>query len=236
MKSKKLFTVLIVALCSLISTPSVFAQITTATLNGVVADDKGETLIGAAVLATHEPSGTRYSVVTREDGLFTIPNMRVGGPYTVKVTFVGFQDLTLNGVSLNLNQKTNLKVKLIASAAQLQTVEVKAGKNDILGADRTGAETAISNQTLNALPTISRSQADFTRLNPMAAEGGSFAGRNDQFNNYSVDGTIFNNPFGLDASTPGGQADAQPISLDAIEQINVSIAPYDVTHRDRKDY
>ena len=229
MKSKKLFTVLIVALCSLISTPSVFAQITTATLNGVVADDKGETLIGAAVLATHEPSGTRYSVVTREDGLFTIPNMRVGGPYTVKVTFVGFQDLTLNGVSLNLNQKTNLKVKLIASAAQLQTVEVKAGKNDILGADRTGAETAISNQTLNALPTISRSQADFTRLNPMAAEGGSFAGRNDQFNNYSVDGTIFNNPFGLDASTPGGQADAQPISLDAIEQINVSIAPYDVT-------
>lgn len=229
MKSKNLFVVLIVALCALISTPSVFGQITTAALNGVVTDEKGETLIGAAVVAVHEPSGSRYGVVTREDGLFNIPNMRVGGPYTVKVSFVGYKDLTLNDVSLNLNQKTNLKVKLVSSSAELQTVEVKANRNDIMGADRTGAQTAISNQMLNALPTISRSQADFTRLNPMAAEGGSFGGRNDQFNNYSVDGTIFNNPFGLDASTPGGQADAQPISLDAIDQINVSIAPYDVS-------
>ncbi len=202
---------------------------TTATLTGIVTDEKGETLIGAAVIATHEPSGTRFGAITREDGLFTIPNMRVGGPYTVKASFIGYKDLAQENVFLNLNQKTNLKIQLTSAASELKEVVVKANRNDIMGGQRTGAETSINSQMLSSLPTISRSQADFTRLNPMAAEGGSFGGRNDQFNNYSVDGTIFNNPFGLDASTPGGQADAQPISLDAIEQINVSIAPYDVS-------
>lgn len=225
----KFFLRSIISCVALFVSLTAWSQVTTATLNGVVADEKGETLIGAAVVATHTPSGTRFAAVTREDGLFTIPNMRVGGPYTVKVTFVGFKDVEQNDVYLNLNQKTNLKIQMLSSESQLQEVTVKANRNDIMGADRTGAETTINSQILSSLPTISRSQADFTRLNPMAAEGGSFAGRNDQFNNFSVDGTIFNNPFGLDASTPGGQADAQPISLDAIEQINVSIAPYDVT-------
>jgi Carboxypeptidase regulatory-like domain len=216
-------------LCALFLSMSLSAQVTTATLTGIVDDDKGETLIGAAVVATHEPSGSRYAAITREDGLFTIPNMRVGGPYSIKVTFVGYKDLDQTDIFLNLNQKTSLKLRMIPAASQLDAVTVTAVRNDIMGADRTGAETSINAQTLAALPTISRSQADFTRLNPMASEGGSFAGRNDQFNNFSVDGTIFNNPFGLDASTPGGQADAQPISLDALEQINVAIAPYDVT-------
>ncbi len=225
----KLFLRSFIFMVALFVSLTAWTQVTTATLNGVVSDEKGETLIGAAVIATHTPSGTRFGVVTREDGLFTIPNMRVGGPYTVKVTFVGFKDVEQNDVYLNLNQKTNLKIQMRSADSQLQELTVKANRNDIMGSDRTGAETAINSQMLSALPTISRSQADFTRLNPMAAEGGSFAGRNDQFNNFSVDGTIFNNPFGLDASTPGGQADAQPISLDAIEQINVSIAPYDVS-------
>jgi Carboxypeptidase regulatory-like domain len=228
MKSKK-FTRIVSLLCALFLSMSLSAQVTTATLTGIVDDDKNETLIGAMVIATHEPSGSRYAALTREDGLFTIPNMRVGGPYSIKVTFVGYKDLEQKDIFLNLNQKTTLKLKMIPAASQLDAVTVTAVRNDIMGADRTGAETSINAQTLAALPTISRSQADFTRLNPMASEGGSFAGRNDQFNNFSVDGTIFNNPFGLDASTPGGQADAQPISLDAIEQINVAIAPYDVT-------
>jgi hypothetical protein len=228
MKSK-ITTRIFVALLAVFFNTNIWAQVTTATLTGIVEDDKNETLIGAIVIATHEPSGSRYAALTREDGLFTIPNMRVGGPYSVKVTFIGYKDLEQKDIFLNLNQKTNLKLKMISATSQLDAVTITANRNDIMGADRTGAETSINAQTLAALPTISRSQADFTRLNPMAAEGGSFAGRNDQFNNFSVDGTIFNNPFGLDASTPGGQADAQPISLDALEQINVAIAPYDVT-------
>jgi hypothetical protein len=221
-------TRILLALTLLLFSTITWAQVTTATLTGLVEDDK-ESLFGAAVIAIHEPSGTRFTAITRENGLFTIPNMRVGGPYTVKVSFVGYKDLEQSNVFLNLNQKTNLKLTLLPASSLLESVTVQAKVNDILGADRTGAQTSIDNQTINALPTISRSQADFTRLNPMAAEGGSFAGRNDQFNSLSIDGAIFNNPFGLDASTPGGQADAQPISLDALEQINVSIAPYDVS-------
>ena len=97
---------------------------------------------------------------------------------------------------------------------------------------RTGASTNISSKLLKELPTISRSADDYIRLTPSASatyNGMSFAGRNGQYNNFSLDGAVFNNPFGLDAPTPGGQTNAQPISLDAIEQIQVNLAPYDVT-------
>jgi hypothetical protein len=103
-----------------------------------------------------------------------------------------------------------------------------AGVSNVFGNDRTGAQTSVGRRELTTLPTIARSQADFTRLEPSSSNG-SFGGRNDQFNNFSLDGAIFNNPFGLDAATPGGQTDAQPVSLDAIDQIQVSTAPYDVT-------
>jgi hypothetical protein len=112
------------------------------------------------------------------------------------------------------------------SSTTLDNVVI-SGAGGFFDKDKTGASTSISRDQIANLPTITRSAADYTRLNPMSAEGGSFAGRNDQFNNYSVNGTIFNNPFGLDAATVGGQTDAQPISLDAIDQIQVSIAPYD---------
>lgn len=212
----------------LISQSSLFAQVTTAALNGRVTDANGEGLIAATVIAVHTPSGSKYGVTTLSDGRYTIPNMRVGGPYTVEVSYVGYKNEKVDNVSLNLGQKLSLDFVLKATNA-LDEVVVTANQDPILNGERTGAATNISSDQLKNLPTISRSASDYTRLNPMSAEGGSFAGRNDQFNNYSVDGTIFNNPFGLDAATPGGQTDAQPISLDAIEQLNVLIAPYDVT-------
>jgi hypothetical protein len=217
-------------LCSilLLSPGFMYAQVTTAALNGRVTDAGGEGLIAATVVAVHTPSGTRYGVTTLNDGRYTISNMRVGGPYTVEASYVGFKNEKVEIVSLNLGQKLSLDFSLKASNT-LEEVLITANQDPILNGERTGAATNISSDQLRNLPTIARSAADFTRLNPMSAEGGSFAGRNDQFNNYSIDGTIFNNPFGLDAATPGGQTDAQPISLDAIEQINVQIAPYDVT-------
>ncbi len=228
MQTKLLLRSLILSICCLIGSPTLFAQVTTAALSGTVLDQAGEGLIGATVLARHEPSGTQYGVQTRDGGLFTIPNMRVGGPYTVKVSYVGMKEQQISGVSLNLNTRANLSFKMEDASTIFGPVLITAERNDILGSDRTGAETNIGNEVIQALPSISRSQADYTRLNPMAAEGGSFAGRNDQFNSYSLDGAIFNNPFGLDAATPGGQADAQPVSLDAIDQVSVAIAPYDV--------
>jgi hypothetical protein len=205
-----------------------WAQVTTSSITGNVSDESGESLPGATVVATHLPSGTSYGVITRDDGSYTIPNVRVGGPYKVEASFTGYQAAVFEDIFLKLGEKRNLEI-VMKSGVQLEAVEVVGERTSTINKDRTGAASYITNEQLRTLPTITRSTADLTRLNPMSAEGGSFAGRNDQFNNYSLDGSIFNNPFGLDAATPGGQTEAQPVSLDAIDQISVSIAPYDVT-------
>lgn len=203
------------------------AQVTTSSIIGQVNDSKGESIPGATIIAIHTPSGTKYGAVTNEEGRFVLLNMRVGGPYKLTATSVGFKDESIEGLFLKLGEKLQQTISMKDNSTTLNEVTVTA--DGIFNSNRTGASTAIDNAKLRTLPTISRSTADFVRLNPMSAEGGSFAGRNDQFNNYSLDGAIFNNPFGLDAATPGGQTDAQPVSLDAIEQISVQIAPYDVT-------
>ncbi|MEI6408470.1 MAG: TonB-dependent receptor [Bacteroidota bacterium] len=212
----------------LATTLSLQAQVTTATINGIVTDDKGEPLAGVTVVANHTPSGTYYGTSTRADGRYTVPNLRVGGPYTISLTYTGYQNVEQQGVTLSVGQKLPLDFKMLSSSTMLQEAVISASVDPVLNSRRTGAATNVSNEQLTSLPTISRSAADYTRLTPMA-DGFSFAGRNGQYNNFSVDGAIFNNPFGLDAATPGGQTEAQPISLDAIEQIQVSIAPYDVT-------
>ncbi len=207
----------------IVGATSLFAQVTTATLVGTVADNGGEALVGATVIATHEPSGTTYGTITRTDGSYTIPNMRVGGPYSVKVTYTGFLPKEAVVASLALGKKGVQNFMLESSGTTLQGIDVTATEL------RSGGSSESNSEVIRTMPTIRRSLEDFTRLNPLAAEGGSFGGRNDQYNNYSLDGAIFNNPFGLDAATPGGQSDAQPVSLDAIEQISVAIAPFDVT-------
>lgn len=206
-----------------------FGQVTTASMSGKVSGEGEGGLIGATVTATHVPSGTFYGVTTLDDGSYTIPNMRIGGPYTVETSFIGFATDTKEDIYLALGQKLKLNVELKPEGVTVDEVVITGAIDPIMNGEKTGAGTSISRDQLQNLPTISRSADDYTRLNPMSAEGGSFAGRNDQFNNYSLNGTIFNNPFGLDAATPGGQSDAQPVSLDAIDQISVNIAPYDVT-------
>jgi len=204
------------------------AQTTTSGIKGSVKSSSTETLPGANVQAIHEPTGSKYSVMTGYDGRYNMPNMRIGGPYTIIVTFMGFQKQQINDVYLELGKPFNLDVFLKNENQKLDEVTVSASKSKVFQGGRTGAETTIGRKELTALPTISRSAEDFTRLEP-SASGGSFGGRNDQYNNYSLNGAVFNNPFGLDAATPGGQTNAQPISLDAIDQIQVATAPYDVT-------
>lgn len=219
---------LILAFLLLGSLPSLYAQVTTASIFGKVTDDKGEALVGATVTATHEASGTFYGTTTRNDGRYTLPNLRIGGPYTVDASYVGYENGKESNIYLSLGQKKQINMSLKEGATSLDEVVVTALQGGVINKDRTGASVTISSQQLKILPTISRSTADFYRLTPMAA-GNSIAGRNDQFNNFTLDGSIFNNPFGLDAATPGGQTGAQPIPLDAIEQIQVSISPFDVT-------
>jgi hypothetical protein len=211
----------------LISYSTGFSQgVTTASISGKVVDDSGETLPGASVVAIHNPTGTQYSSSTRADGRFHLPNLRIGGPYTVTVSFIGYESRKTDGLFLKLGENINLEFSLSQSAMELG--EVIISDTELKNKDKTGSSIAFDNNTIRKLPTITRSAADIYRLTP-SASGNSFAGRNDQFNNFSLNGSIFSNPFGLDAATPGGQTDAQPISLDAIDQIQVTIAPYDVT-------
>ena len=207
---------------------SAVAQTTTSSLNGVIYDENNIELPGANVILVHEPTGTKYGAATNLDGRFNLVNLRVGGPYTVTVSYVGYQEQTFSDLYLTLGNSESLSLSLLPGS-QLDEVVIKSNRaSAVFGSGRTGAETSIGRRDLTTLPTISRSAADFTRLEPTASNG-SFGGRNDQFNNFSLDGAIFNNPFGLDAATPGGQTNAQPVSLDAIDQIQVSTAPYDVT-------
>lgn len=221
MKKVILFSLVLVSL-------STFSQITTSKIKGTVTDNQGEALFGANVIVLHVPTGTVSGAVAQDNGKYTIPNLRVGGPYKVTFSFVGFKSQEINNVFLTLGKTTNINGKLSEDGEQLEEVVISASKSKVFNNDRTGAQTSVSSIQLKTLPTISRSAEDFTRLEPTAS-GGSFGGRNDQYNNFSLDGSIFSNPFGLDAATPGGQTGAQPISLDAIEQISVSVAPYDVT-------
>ncbi len=208
---------------------TVNAQVTTSNISGVIYDNNNQLLPGANITAVHQPTGTSYGGVTNFDGRFDLINLRVGGPYRITVSYVGFKKQLIDDVTLRLGQTFNLDVIMVEDDNQLEEVVITSNKSTTFSSERTGAETSIGNRELKALPTITRSAADFYRLEPTASSNGSFGGRNDQFNNFSLDGSIFNNPFGLDAATPGGQTNAQPISLDAIDQIQVSTAPYDVT-------
>jgi Carboxypeptidase regulatory-like domain len=205
----------------------VFAQgSTTSALAGSVVDEKGEGLPGATVIAIHEPTGSRYGASTRADGRYNIVNMRVGGPYKVSVTFVGYKEAVQSGIVLTLASELRQNFKLEVNQSQLEEVKVVASRSSVINSGRTGAATTVSNSSITTLPTLNRSLGDFARLDPRA-NGLNFAGRNALYNNVTVDGAFFNNAFAL-SPTIGGQAGASPISVDAIDQFQVIIAPYDV--------
>jgi hypothetical protein len=212
------------ALMVLLYSVTAFSQgITKASISGRVLDDNGEQLMGANIIAVHTPTGSKYGAISNDEGLFYLPNIRVGGPYTVSVSYVGFQDQSFEGINLGLGQSYNLKVTLL-EGVQLDEVVVTSVNGAIIDPDRTGPSINLSREAIDALPTISRSINDFTRLTPQS-NGTSFAGTSSRFNNYTVDGNIYNNNFGLGS---GQFAGSNPISLDAIEEVQVNLAPYDV--------
>ena len=202
------------------------AQITTSSMAGKVTleDEKGEEVIGATVIAVHEPSGTRYTAVTNTSGRFSINGMRTGGPYNVTVSYIGFQPKTVKGIVLQLAETYHLAVWLSEDATQLSEVVI-SGKASKFAAEKTGAATNITNAQITNLPTVSRSITDVTRLSPYGGNGMSFAGSDGRTANFTVDGANFNNNFGLSSNLPGG---GNPISIDAIEELQVVISPFDV--------
>ena len=225
----------LVALCGLFSfalaASDAQAQGTTAALEGTIVNESGETLPGVNVVAIHEPTGTRYGASTDADGRYRILQMRVGGPYTVEASFVGYRTERETQLTLQLDSERTLDFQLSSEAQELEEVEVVAERNAVISPNRTGTSTNIGEEQIERLPTISRSLGDFARLIPQATGSGganSIAGRNDRYNSIQIDGATLNDVFGLGDATPGSQAGAQPISLDAIKEFNVQIAPYDV--------
>lgn len=202
-----------------------FAQVTTSALSGRVVDENGVPVIGVAVLATHQPSGTVYGVTTNNDGRYTIQGMRSGGPYSVEVSCLGYQSVTYTEVTLQLAETYSLNVSLNEDKEMLSEAIVIATGASKFTAEKTGASTNISNEQMSSLPTVSRSITDMTRLSPYGGNGMSFAGTDGRTANFTVDGANFNNNFGLNDGLPGG---GNPISLDAIEEVQVVISPYDV--------
>jgi len=203
------------------------AQVTTSSMSGRITETDGTPVIGAAVVAVHTPSGTKYYSITDITGNYRIQNMRVGGPYTIEIAYLGYGTIKAENLFLRLGENFVYDARLVEEALTLSEIVVSAGiKNPILNADRTGASLNVSSRELASLPTISRSIMDFTRMTPQA-NGSSFAGRDGRYNTVTIDGAAFNNNFGLSSNVmPGGTS--QPISLDAIEQVSVNLAPYDV--------
>ena len=222
---KKTIKSLLLSLAAMLFVVSASAQVTTSALNGRIADENGETIPGATVIATHTPSGTQYYAVANAEGRFFINGMRSGGPYTVEVSCLGYQTVTYTDITLQLAESYNLSADLAIDNEMLSEAIVVSTAASRLSVEKTGAATNISNDQITALPTVTRSIEDVTRLSPYGGNGMTFAGADGRTANFTVDGANFNNNFGLNDGLPGG---GNPISLDAIEELQVVISPYDV--------
>ena len=216
---------LVAAFAAMLVSVVAFAQVTTSSLSGRAIDANGEPVIGVAVIATHTPSGTVYGVTTNEAGRYTINGMRSGGPYTVQFSCLGYQTVNYTDVTLQLAETFSLNATLNEDAEMLSEAMVISDAASKFSAEKMGSATNISGDQIKSIPTVSRSITDVTRLSPYGGNGMSFAGQDGRTANFTVDGANFNNNFGLSDKLPGG---GSPISIDAIEEMQVVISPYDV--------
>ncbi len=220
-------TILFLASCMM--TIFSFAQITTSTISGVVVNEKKEVLVGASVIATHVPTGTTYKTVTNKSGSFVFPAVRVGGPFTVAASFVGYKNDQVTELSTNLGVATNVDFVLIAAGSDLKEVVVASNRNGLFSKERTGTAQQFGRRELQNIPiTGARTIDGITKYNSNG-NGASFGGQDSRLNNFTIDGSQFNNGFGLGSSAQaGGRTGASAISLDAIEQLQLNIAPFDI--------
>ena len=229
---KNILVITISIIMMLVFSPaSVFAQgVTTAAIQGIVTDQNDQPLPSASILAVHLPSGTQYGTTTRSNGTYNFTGLRVGGPYEITVSFVGYQTQKLKIDRLQLGEAYTLNVKLSETTIELSSVTVTANKSAIINVNHTGSAQNVSTRQIEEIPTISRSFSNFAKLSPLfSGTGYSAAGKNNRYNNIQIDGTQYNDLFGLAGTgTPGGQTGTNPISLDAIQEFQVVIAPFDV--------
>ena len=217
------------SLLSLFVTITSFGQITTSTLSGVVKNEKGEVLVGATVHAVHQPTGSEYKSSSNKSGFYTIPAVRVGGPYVIHVSYVGYKKNEVTDINTALGLTTNVNVVLIDDSKSLKEVVVVGIKNNVFSKDKTGASQQFGRRELQTIPiTGARTIDGITKYNPFGS-GSSFGAQDSRLNNFTIDGSQFNNGFGLGSSAQaGGRTGSSAISLDAIDQLQVNIAPFDI--------
>jgi outer membrane receptor protein involved in Fe transport len=225
----KIFRIFATVICCCYAFASFSQGVTTGNLTGTILGEANSPLAGASVHAVHVPSGTKYEVVSLSNGQFRLSNLRVGGPYKITASYVGFTPYVAEDITVNLGETINLQVKMQNANNRLEEVVVSSNKSGI-SKQKTGSSTNISRRQIDRLPTINRSISDFTRLTPAASSAG-FLGKGNKSGFVSIDGAAFNNSYGLGSETsvlPGNNSGAQPISLDAVEQIQVNLSPFDV--------
>jgi len=212
---------------------SIYGQgVTTASISGNITDENGQPLFAATIIAVHLPTGTPYGTTSRDNGNFNLLGLRVGGPYSLKISYVGYHTETRDSIWLQLGQNLTVNFKLIPETVQLGEVSVIGQRSSIINNNRTGSAQNVSNRQIQQIPTINRNLQDLIKLSPLFS-GVTYqaAGRNNRYNNIQLNGTQFNDLFGLGSTgTPAGQAGANPISLDAIQEFQIVIAPYDVRY------
>ncbi|WP_439185147.1 TonB-dependent receptor [Carboxylicivirga taeanensis] len=209
------------------------AQVTTSGIRGRVSS-QGENLTGATVVLVHESTGAQYGTTANESGIYHLPNLTPGGPYTLTSSFIGYDNFVKKEIYLTLGQTLSLNIRLDEVTTDLAEVEVVAVTSGVFDGNTTGSKTTVSNEQLNALPTISRGISDFARITPQAkineSGGIEVAGQSSRYNSFTIDGALQNDAFGLASNgTNGGQIGINPMSLDIIEQLTISLSPYDVT-------
>lgn len=224
---KKMLKVYFLLFAFVMVSVSAFSQVTTSGMNGKITGANNESLPGATVVAVHQPSGTQYGTITNSEGRFSLTGMRAGGPYKIEVSFVGFNKETYSDVNLLLGESFVLNVALKEESVDVGEVVIVGTKSSAFGAQKTGASTNIKSEQMSSIPSLNRTLGDYTKLSPFATGSGSYVGREAYTTNITVDGANFNNNFGLSGSNMPGVS-GEPISMDAIEEIQVAVAPYDV--------
>ena len=228
MYMKKAIKLLVVSLASLLLTAPVFAQVTTSSISGKITDDLGP-VVGAAVVALHQPTGSEFYAITDQNGRYVISSITAGGPYKVTVSCLGYHDFVFTGIEVALSDNAVLNAKLVEESMQLEGVVVTAdGRTSNMSTDRSGALTSLSSKQIMSVPTVSRSMNDLLKQTPQAFVSGTktYIGGGSYRDSYvTVDGAAMNNAFGIGSNLPAG---GSPVSLDALDQVAIAITPFDV--------
>ncbi|MBO9658990.1 MAG: TonB-dependent receptor, partial [Chitinophagaceae bacterium] len=229
---KRIKFLLVIALAFI--SPTLFSQTTTSTISVSVKSGSGEPLVGASITVTNTATGVTYTGISRAGGRFDLANLAPGGPYKVQVSFVGMETSTRENIILSLGETSTQEFIMGDKAAELKEVIVAGTRRAAEGA-KGGAETTVGRDKMANLPTVGRNLSDYLRYVPQAkinsVDGGiSLGGQNNRYNSFYIDGAVNNDVFGLAGSgTNGGQAGIAPISMDAIDQFQVVLSPYDVS-------